>query len=276
MSAPGSFAVPHGSISQNILLDSSIRDWVVLPLLIIMILAGLLRHYLSLVLKSSSVKNLPKIEQRVKSTLTRSSRLRSGAGGYLSKQKYEARIRYWTDDTTGYLKEEMQWVEEETQRQQEEKEKGAGDNGDDDMPDPMAMMGPMKGQFAFMIQNMVLMQGIGFFFSGRCLLQSKFLNLLSFFGTNRIITRRICIGQSSYPTHKWFQNDVSEGVGPKNFGDFVCIVSILVFPCYVWTQSIFQTCYRRRWKCTETAHGSSYGTKSTWKYFFSWRATEKV
>ncbi len=37
--------------------------------------------------------------------------------------------------------------------------------------DPMAMMGPMKGQFAFMAQNMILMQGIGYFFSGYVLVK---------------------------------------------------------------------------------------------------------
>jgi hypothetical protein len=143
-----------------------------------MVFAGLLRHYLSMLLKSSSVKKLPKIEQRVKSTLTRSSRLRSGAAGFISKHKWEARIRYWTDDNSStssgsnsssncYLKEEMQWIEEEEERQKETK----SNEESDAMPDPMAMLGPMKGQFAFMAQNMVLMQGIGYFFSGYVLVK---------------------------------------------------------------------------------------------------------
>lgn len=138
-----------------------------------------------MLLKSSSVKKIPKIEQRVKSTLTRSSRLRSGAAGFISKHKWEARIRYWTDDNSSssgssnsnsnssnsnsncYLKEEMQWIEEEEERQKETK----SNEESDAMPDPMAMLGPMKGQFAFMAQNMVLMQGIGYFFSGYVLVK---------------------------------------------------------------------------------------------------------
>lgn len=162
---PGSLSTPSGTISQNILLDSSIRDWVVLPLLIIMVLAGLLRHYLSQVLRSSSTKKVPKVEHRIKHTLQRSSRLRSGASSYLSKSKWEARRLYWTNEENGYLKEEIQWIEEEEARQEN------AEVGDDDMPDPMAMMGPMKGQFAFMMQNMVLMQGIGYFFSGYVLVK---------------------------------------------------------------------------------------------------------
>lgn len=183
-----------------------------------MVFAGLIRHYLSLVLRSSKVKKIPKVEHRIKSTLSRSSRLRSGAAGYIAKHKWQGRIRYWTGEdtvdstasgsgtgtgsgggstatTTGYLREEIQWIEEEEERRQEAKRSNnssstsTGDDGnktsnnkpsvnddndddaDDDMPDPMAMLGPMKGQFVFMAQNMILMQGIGYFFSGYILVK---------------------------------------------------------------------------------------------------------
>lgn len=180
---PGSFASPSGLNSQNILLDSSIRDWVVLPLLIIMVEAGLLRHYLGQVLKPSEIKKIPYIEHRTKNAISRASRLRSGASSYLSKDKWDSRVKYWTgtdhntsSEQPGYLKEEIQWMEEEEEKIALAKEDGsggadAGDGGIDGMPDPMAMMGPMKGQFAFMAQNMVMMQGIGYFFSGYVLVK---------------------------------------------------------------------------------------------------------
>jgi len=161
-----------------------------------MVQAGLLRHYLSLYFKAGTkVTKLSKVEHRTKATLGRSSRLRSGAGSYLSEGKWDARVRYFTSDadnkdtnTTssssnsnsnggGYLQEEIQWIDEETERQEQlRKSKAASgqatdsDDGDNPM-DPMAMMGPMKGQFAFMAQNMVLMQGIGYFFSGYVLVK---------------------------------------------------------------------------------------------------------
>lgn len=164
-----SYAIPSGSKSQNIMLDSSIRDWVVLPLLLIMVFAGLIRHYLSILLRSSEVKKIPPTEHRPKNALGRASRLRSGAASYLSKEKWEARRQYFcgtaADDDSGYLKEESQWIEEE----EEKASKKAED--DDNMPDPMAMMGPLKGQFAFMIQNMVMMQAIGYFFNGYVLVK---------------------------------------------------------------------------------------------------------
>eukprot|EP00553_Chaetoceros_curvisetus_P009485 CAMPEP_0204624682 /NCGR_PEP_ID=MMETSP0717-20131115/10436_1 /ASSEMBLY_ACC=CAM_ASM_000666 /TAXON_ID=230516 /ORGANISM="Chaetoceros curvisetus" /LENGTH=302 /DNA_ID=CAMNT_0051640159 /DNA_START=44 /DNA_END=949 /DNA_ORIENTATION=+ len=147
-----------------------------------MIQAGLLRHYLGMLLRPSEKHKIPHIEHRIKNALSRSSRLRSGAASYISKEKWESRITYWTggdvptdsDQNTGYLKEELQWLEEEEEKAQlaneEAVEKGE-DNGLGGMPDPMAMMGPMKGQFAFMAQNMVMMQGIGYFFSGYVLVK---------------------------------------------------------------------------------------------------------
>lgn len=168
------FSIPSGTQSQNILLDSSIRDWVVLPLLILMIEAGLLRHYLSLVLNSPKGKNIPKIEHRVKNACMRASKLRSGAASFLSRSKWEGRRMYWTDEDVGYLKEEIQWVEEENERNEygdDENGETKKDTNNNDLPDPMAMMGPMKGQAVFMIQNMVMMQGIAYFFQGYVLVK---------------------------------------------------------------------------------------------------------
>ena len=71
MVLPGSLAIPSSvSNNQNLLLDSSIRDWVVLPLLIIMIAAGLLRHYMGILMKGKPAK-IPPTEARVRSCLTR-------------------------------------------------------------------------------------------------------------------------------------------------------------------------------------------------------------
>lgn len=80
------------------------------------------------------------------------------------------------EEEGGYLREEMQWIDEETDHQQKIRDEKIAkgepiDDPTDNMMDPMAMMGPMKGQFAFMAQNMILMQGIGYFFSGYVLVK---------------------------------------------------------------------------------------------------------
>jgi len=164
-------AVASGQASQNILLDPDIRDWVVLPLLVIMISAGLLRAYMGQLLKAKSNPINP-IEYQVKSCLGRTSRLRSGAGSFLSRSKWEGRVRFFSEKQqqgsssgTGYLYKQAEWAED-----QEAKSKASGA----DPMNPMAMLDGMKGNMAFMVQNMVMMQGISYFFSGFVLLKVPF------------------------------------------------------------------------------------------------------
>mmetsp|Transcript_19599 Transcript_19599/g.25701 ORF Transcript_19599/g.25701 Transcript_19599/m.25701 type:complete len:313 (+) Transcript_19599:166-1104(+) len=159
-------AVPSGLSSQNLLLDSDIRDWVVLPLLVIMITAGLLRHYLGIVLKGSN-KKIPYVEGRAKGSLARASRLRSGASNFITSQKWEARRRYMSAKEGGMLRDQAEWAEEEASS-----EKNAASGMDP--ANPMAMMDGMKGQMAFMVQNMVMMQGISHFFQGFVLVKVPF------------------------------------------------------------------------------------------------------
>ena len=154
---------------QLLLLDSSIRDWVVLPLLAIMISAGLLRQYLGQYLRAKSTP-LPKREVRAKSLLQRMSRLRcaGGGGGFLDQTKFEARRRYYVE----FLKETADVMEQEP----EDSGSDGNKNKSSDLPgmDPSAMMDGMKGGMAGMVQNMVMMQGISHFFKGFVLLKVPF------------------------------------------------------------------------------------------------------
>jgi len=169
------------STSENLLLDSNIRDWVVLPLLVIMITAGLLRHHLGQLLKFSR-KPLAHKELRTKSCLQRASRLRSGGGGFLSKSKWEARRRYLctrggegSSAQQGMLREEADKLEELAKAAEEEKANESSSTDDLMANNPMNMaMDGMKGNMAFMIQNMVMMQGISHFFKGYVLLKVPF------------------------------------------------------------------------------------------------------
>lgn len=164
---------PYLNTSQNLLLDSEIRDWVFLPLLLMLIIAGLLRHYISTMLRQHNPKKIPYMQNRTKNTITRASRLRLTGSGFLSNEKWKARIAYWIDKEKGHLREEIEWVllEEEVQ----EKEKKSRTIKDEELPDPMDMLSPMKGQFLVMLQNMVLMQGISYLFQGFILVKVPFV-----------------------------------------------------------------------------------------------------
>jgi hypothetical protein len=126
-----------------------------------MIAAGLLRHQSGILLKGK-VKPVPKVEQRSKSDLTRASRVKSGSANFISTQKWQARCDFYSS----HLREEAEWAEKEAKTQ-------PTDGGVDPM-NPMSMMDGMMGNMAFMVQNMVMMQGISHFFRGYVLVKIPF------------------------------------------------------------------------------------------------------
>lgn len=140
-----SSAVPSGLAPQTILLDSDIRDWVVLPLLVIMIAAGLLRHSVGILLKGKS-KPISREEQRCKSDLQRASRIRSGAANFISTQQWNTRRDYYSGV---FLRQEAEWATEE-------KETNPSTGGPDPM-NPMSMMDGMMGNMAFMVSLLMRM-----------------------------------------------------------------------------------------------------------------------
>mmetsp|Transcript_27249 Transcript_27249/g.50215 ORF Transcript_27249/g.50215 Transcript_27249/m.50215 type:complete len:347 (+) Transcript_27249:136-1176(+) len=172
--------------TQTLLLDSQIRDWVVLPLLVIMISAGLLRTHVGRLLRPAP-KPIPQMDARAKSALLRSSRLRGGAGGFLSGGRWEARRLAWSANAegsssnvgNGWLRQEATRAEVDKKLQDAVQENG-GKDADDPMNaalggmDPSAMMDGMKGNMAAMVQNMVMMQGISHFFRGFVLVKVPF------------------------------------------------------------------------------------------------------
>ncbi|KAL3898721.1 MAG: hypothetical protein SGARI_006612, partial [Bacillariaceae sp.] len=152
--------------SQNILLDSDIRDWVVLPLFVIMVSAGLLRVHMGNLLKPAP-KDTTKVTQRAGASIRATSSLKTGAFHFLSSSKLEARKLAYPE----LLKEQVVWCENYLDEEEEAKK---ANEDDDDMPNPLAAMDGMKGNMVFMVQNMAMMQGIQFFFSGFILLKVPF------------------------------------------------------------------------------------------------------
>jgi hypothetical protein len=155
-------------MSETILLDSDIRDWVVLPLFVIIVAAGLLRFYMGNLLNPAP-KDLSKVAQRTQSALRTTSALKTGAIHFLSTQKLEARRAAYPE----VLKEQVEWCENHL----DEKEAAEAEG---DAPNPFAMMEGMQGSMVFMVQNMVMMQAIQHFFSGFILLKVPFSLTMGF------------------------------------------------------------------------------------------------
>jgi hypothetical protein len=152
-----------------LLLDPAIRDWVVLPLFVIMIAAGLLRHYVGLLLQGDKTK-VGKIPQRTQNLMRHTAKVRSGAAHYMSTWKFHARKQHYSQ----LLADEAEWAQAEHDKQQESEGSKADDDPMSALMGPNGPMGMMKGNMAFMVQNMVMMQGIQHFFSGFILLKVPF------------------------------------------------------------------------------------------------------
>lgn len=88
------------------MLDSSIRDWVLFPILLVMILVGLVRHYITLLITSSPKPQQPQVvrQQRI---IVRGATLRSNFA-LIPRQAFKSRLDWLTDalDKGAYIKPE--------------------------------------------------------------------------------------------------------------------------------------------------------------------------
>lgn len=131
-----------------LLLDSSIRDYVLFPLLLMVILIGINRHYLSLLIKTENkVTEKDLNELRYKQTLMLTQRIRNRSN-FISSDGYNKRKEYMLKKSVGVLR-----------------QKGVP-GAVSPMSNPMAMMDMMKGNMLFMVPNFAMMAFVNYFFSG--------------------------------------------------------------------------------------------------------------
>jgi hypothetical protein len=140
---------------EHLLLDPAIRDWVVIPMVILLVLVALGRNYVSQLIKSTpEITENDLDELRFKQTLQQAQRLRMN-GRFISDTAFNMRKAYLIRKETGVLREKVP---------------GAGNP----MSNPMAMMDMMKGQMVFMLPNFAMMAFVGYFFSGFVCLKIPF------------------------------------------------------------------------------------------------------
>ncbi|OCF41936.1 hypothetical protein I317_04238 [Kwoniella heveanensis CBS 569] len=151
---------------QDLYLDPSIRDWVLIPITLIMVLVGVLRHYVTLLLNSAPKKQAANAvrEQRA---LGRAALLRQTAPlSPVPPAQYKSLSASFAAALSSgeYLK------------------PVASKEGGDDAspPNPFEgaqmenMMDGMKKQGVMMVPNMVIMQYISVFFSGFVIMRLPF------------------------------------------------------------------------------------------------------
>lgn len=131
---------------MEIELDPAIRDWVLLPLMLVLFLMGLLRNNVAKLMRKDIPTKRADVERN--NTLMRARRLRANAR-FLPPAAFAMRKRYFIDDNAGVLNQKID-----------------APNPMSMMEDPNVMMNMMQGNFAMMVPQIVMMQIINYFFSG--------------------------------------------------------------------------------------------------------------
>lgn len=137
---------------EHLVLDPSIRDWVVIPMFFITLFVGIGRHYVTQIIKTNEQTEKDII--RYRQTIIKSQKLRISSG-YISNDSYNMRKSYLCQKEIGLLREKVP-------------------GPPNPMSNPSAMMDMMKGNMTFMLPNMVMMAFVSYFFAGFVLVKMPF------------------------------------------------------------------------------------------------------
>jgi len=148
-------------MEQTIPRDPALFYWILIPITVVMILTGILRHYVTVILQSAPKKQ-PSAKIREHRSLIRGANLRTNAHA-ISPTAFRARKERFAADA----------------------EKGAfladPENRGQPPPNPMTdpammegMMGMMKGNVAMMVSQTLIMGWINAFFSGFVIMKLPF------------------------------------------------------------------------------------------------------
>ncbi|KAK5117607.1 hypothetical protein LTR62_005029 [Meristemomyces frigidus] len=151
-----------GPIEQQIHRDPALFYWILLPITIVMILTGILRHYLSTLLASTPKKDsLPKQRQNRHLQHARNIIINHAQ---VSRSAFNRRKEWFADK----VKEGALLAEGS---------EGRGKGKPNPLSDPAmmeGMMGMMKGQVAMMVPQSLIMGWINAFFSGYVISMTRF------------------------------------------------------------------------------------------------------
>mmetsp|Transcript_16528 Transcript_16528/g.23203 ORF Transcript_16528/g.23203 Transcript_16528/m.23203 type:complete len:268 (-) Transcript_16528:8-811(-) len=127
-------------------LDPRLRNWVLLPIFIVMVLQGILRHYITMWLKDEKTVKIASVQQN--ELIRRSQRLRTNYQ-FITPSAFRMRKCYFIQKAfRAKTKSEKEEVPQMPQQ------------------DPLAMVGMMKQNVAMIVPQMLMMAWISYFFSG--------------------------------------------------------------------------------------------------------------
>eukprot|EP00244_Chara_vulgaris_P002974 TRINITY_DN15292_c0_g1_i3.p1 TRINITY_DN15292_c0_g1~~TRINITY_DN15292_c0_g1_i3.p1 ORF type:complete len:252 (+),score=46.32 TRINITY_DN15292_c0_g1_i3:200-955(+) len=134
-------------MAADLILDTKIRDWVLVPLTMVMILIGIVRHLVNKLMVSEQI--FDKKSLREAQGLLRARVLR-GAAGWIPHKSFRMRRAYLTDEENGVLHVPKDRMSQQAQM----------------MMDPNTTVDMMKKNLSAIIPQAFTFTWVNFFFSG--------------------------------------------------------------------------------------------------------------
>ncbi|KAI8815707.1 integral membrane protein DUF106-domain-containing protein [Fimicolochytrium jonesii] len=152
---------------QQIFLDPAIRNWVLIPIMLVMVLVGVLRHYATQLMTSVPKGNIKQV--RESAALMRARMLRSPSGSVLPYPAFQSRVKYLAAafEKGLYLKNPNAAT-------------GQAPNPLSDPAGMESMMEMLKKNMVMIVPQTLIMSWITFFFSGFILIKLPFPLTLRF------------------------------------------------------------------------------------------------
>eukprot|EP00250_Pteridium_aquilinum_P008579 c18049_g1_i1 orf=317-1072(-) len=135
-------------MANDLVLDTAIRDWVLVPLSLVMVLIGVLRHFVSKLMRSTSTPDQKALKE---GQLVIRARYLRAAGNFIPPKSFKSRRIYYNNEENGLL----------------HVPKGQAQNMQAQMfSDPNMAMDMMKKNLSMIIPQTLTFAWVNFFFSG--------------------------------------------------------------------------------------------------------------
>ncbi|OAY76454.1 ER membrane protein complex subunit 3 [Ananas comosus] len=135
-------------MAEDLVLDTAIRDWVLVPLSVVMVLIGILRYFVSKLMRSTQLPDAKVVKEG--QVIIRARNLRAAAG-FIPAKAFRARRIYFTNEENGLL----HVPKEQAQNAQAQM-----------FSDPNMAMDMMKKNLSMIIPQTLTFAWVNFFFSG--------------------------------------------------------------------------------------------------------------
>ncbi|CAH9082239.1 unnamed protein product [Cuscuta europaea] len=136
-------------MAEDLVLDTAIRDWVLIPLSVVMVLIGVLRYFVSKLMQSSSSQSPDAKIVKEGQAIIRARNLRANAN-FLPAKSFRARRFYYSNEENGLLVPKGQAQNPQAQM----------------LSDPNMAMDMMKKNLSMIIPQTLTFAWVNFFFSG--------------------------------------------------------------------------------------------------------------